>query len=151
LSEDLQRKQLDLLASLNRERLEKDKVNPGLEGVIESYELAFRMEGRCRRSWTSRGKPKRLKRRTGSGSRDGQLRQAMPSRAAIRRSRVRFIEIGVGGWDQHRDLKAKLTTNCHSIDKPIAALLPTSSNATCSKIRWSSGWRIRPHARCAEQ
>src|SRR5579872_4759933 len=45
LSEELQRKQLDLLATLNRERLERDKVNPGLEGVIESYELAFKMEG----------------------------------------------------------------------------------------------------------
>jgi hypothetical protein len=29
----------------NRERLERDKLNLGLEGVIESYELAFRMEG----------------------------------------------------------------------------------------------------------
>ena len=45
LSAELQRKQLDLLGSLNRERLEKDQVNPELEGLIESYELAFRMEG----------------------------------------------------------------------------------------------------------
>src|SRR6516162_6682797 len=34
LSAELQRKQLDLLASLNRQRLERDKTNPGLEGVI---------------------------------------------------------------------------------------------------------------------
>jgi hypothetical protein len=42
---ELRRKQLDLLQDLNRQRLERDKVNPELEGVIESYELAFRMEG----------------------------------------------------------------------------------------------------------
>ena len=39
------RKQLDLLQSLNRDRLQEDKVNSELEGVIESYELAFRMQG----------------------------------------------------------------------------------------------------------
>src|SRR6476646_827819 len=44
LTRDQQRKQLDLLQSLNRDRLANDKVNSELEGVIESYELAFRMQ-----------------------------------------------------------------------------------------------------------
>jgi hypothetical protein len=39
-----QRTQLDLVQSLNRERLERDKVNGELEGIIESYELAFKMQ-----------------------------------------------------------------------------------------------------------
>ncbi len=40
-----QRLQLDLVQSMNRELLEREKVHPGVEGVIESYELAFRMQG----------------------------------------------------------------------------------------------------------
>jgi hypothetical protein len=42
---EAQRLQLDLIQAFNRERLEEDKVNGDLEGVIESYELAFRMQG----------------------------------------------------------------------------------------------------------
>lgn len=44
LSESQQRKQVDFIQALNREKLFRDKVQPGVEGVIESYELAFRMQ-----------------------------------------------------------------------------------------------------------
>ena len=30
---------------MNRELLEREQVHPGVEGIIESYELAFRMQG----------------------------------------------------------------------------------------------------------
>ena len=33
------------------------------------------------------------------------------------------MELGTGGWDQHNNLKAKLTANAHAIDKPISGLL----------------------------
>ena len=39
-----QREQLDLVQRLNRERLKREKEDAQLEGVIESYELAFRMQ-----------------------------------------------------------------------------------------------------------
>jgi len=39
-----QRFQLDLLRKVNRRRLVLDEVNSELEGVIESYEMAFRMQ-----------------------------------------------------------------------------------------------------------
>lgn len=124
LSDDLQRKQLDLLATLNRERLEKDKVNPGLEGVIESYELAFKMEGALPQVMDISGETEATQKAYGIGIKGTANfgRQCLLARR-FAEAGVRFIEIGVGGWDQHRDLKAKLTTNCHSIDKPIAALI----------------------------
>ncbi len=124
LSDDLQRKQLDLLASLNRDRLERDKVNPGLEGVIESYELAFKMEGAIPQVMDLSGETEATKQAYGIGIKGTANfgKQCLLARR-FAEAGVRFIEIGTGGWDQHRDLKAKLTTNCHSIDKPIAALL----------------------------
>ncbi|HBE66625.1 MAG TPA: DUF1501 domain-containing protein, partial [Planctomycetaceae bacterium] len=39
-----QRKQLDFVQSLNREHLARQEYSPEIEGVIESYELAFRMQ-----------------------------------------------------------------------------------------------------------
>jgi len=36
---------------------------------------------------------------------------------------VRFIELGHGGWDNHNNLKSKLTSNAREIDQPIAALI----------------------------
>ena len=124
LSEDLQRKQLDLLATLNRERLEKDKVNPGLEGVIESYELAFRMEGAIPQVMDLSKETEATQKAYGIGVKGTAnfARQCLLARR-FAEAGVRFIEVGTGGWDQHNDLKAKLTTNCHAIDKPIAALL----------------------------
>jgi hypothetical protein len=124
VSDELQRKQLDLLATLNRERLEKDKVNPGLEGVIESYELAFKMEGALPQVMDISGETEATQKAYGIGIKGTANfgRQCLLARR-FAEAGVRFIEVGMGGWDQHRDLKAKLTTNCHSIDKPISALI----------------------------
>ena len=38
---------------------------------------------------------------------------------------VRFVEITMPGWDQHRNLKDDLTRNCTAIDKPIAGVAKT--------------------------
>ncbi len=124
VSDALQRQQLDLLATLNRERLEKDKVNPGLEGVIESYELAFKMEGALPRVMDISNETEATQKAYGIGVKGTANfgRQCLLARR-FAEAGVRFIEVGIGGWDQHNDLKAKLTTNCHAIDKPIAALL----------------------------
>src|SRR6185437_8882535 len=44
LSATDQRKQLDLLQAMNRDLLERKKVQPEVEGVINSLELGFRMQ-----------------------------------------------------------------------------------------------------------
>ncbi|MCB1077987.1 MAG: DUF1501 domain-containing protein, partial [Verrucomicrobiae bacterium] len=44
LSKDLQRVQLDYVKSLNIEKLNRDVHQPEVDGVIESFELAFRMQ-----------------------------------------------------------------------------------------------------------
>jgi hypothetical protein len=124
LTAELQRKQLDLLGRLNRQRLERDKVNAELEGVIESYELAFRMEGALPQVMDLSSETESLQASYGIGEKgtDNFGRQCLLARR-FAEAGVRFIEIGMGGWDQHKDLKAKLTSNCHAIDKPIAGLL----------------------------
>ena len=44
MKSDAQRKQIDLIQSLNKDYQQKAHEDPELEGVIESYEMAFRMQ-----------------------------------------------------------------------------------------------------------
>jgi uncharacterized protein (DUF1501 family) len=124
LTAQLQRKQLDLLGAINREQLERDRVNAELEGVIESYELAFRMEGAVPEVMDLSSEKKETLAASGIDEEgtDRFGRQCLLARRFAEKG-VRFIELGFGNWDQHSNLKAQLTTNAHAIDKPIAALL----------------------------
>jgi hypothetical protein len=121
---EAQRKQLDLLQSLNRERLQEDKVNNELEGVIESYELAFRMQGAVPRIMDISDESAAVQESygIGGGPTDGFGRQCLLARR-FAEAGVRFIELSHPGWDQHNQLTARLTANTRAIDQPIAALI----------------------------
>jgi hypothetical protein len=121
---ELQRKQLDLLQSLNQERLQHDQVNLELEGVIESYELAFRMEGAIPHVMDFSDESQATLSAYGIGEKaaNGFGQQCLLARR-FAEAGVRFIELSYGGWDQHKQLRAKLTANAAGTDKPIAALL----------------------------
>lgn len=119
-----QREQLRFLQSLNRERLQEDKVNHELEGVIESYELAFRMQGAVPRLMDVSQEPASVHAAygIGTGPTDGFGRQCLLARR-FAEAGVRFIELSFPGWDQHNQLQARLTANSRGIDQPIAALI----------------------------
>ena len=124
LSIEQQRHQLDLLQAINRDRLETDKVNGELEGVIESYELAFRMQGAVPKLMDVRDETQSTLEAYGVGEKatDSFGRQCLLARR-FAEAGVRFIELSHPGWDQHNGLRARLTANCTAIDKPIAALI----------------------------
>ena len=119
-----QRKQLDLLQSLNKERLQEDRVNNELEGVIESYELAFRMQTAVPKLMDVSGESEKTLAAYGVGEKatDNFGRQCLLARRCAEAG-VRFIEINHPGWDQHNGLRARLTANCTAIDKPMGALI----------------------------
>ena len=120
-----QREQLDLVQRLNKERLKRDKSDDQIEGVIESYELAFRMQAEMPDLMDiSDEKPKTLE-MYGIGAGNGNddfARQCLLARRFAEKG-VRFIEVNHGGWDTHRNLKADLQKQAGQIDRPIAALL----------------------------
>jgi len=124
LSVELQRRHLDMLGKLNQRRLVEDQVNPELEGLIEAYELAFRMEGAVPHLMDISAETKATQESYGiaeTGT-DQFGRQCLLARRFVEAG-VRFVELGHGNWDQHTDLKARHTANAHTVDKPIAALL----------------------------
>ena len=124
LSKDAQRHQLDLVQSLNRGLLDNVGHHNELEGVIESYELAFRMQSAVPAVVDLDQEAEGVKERYGIGVKatDNFGRQCLMARR-LAEDGVRFIQISTGGWDQHNGLDTKLKTNCEGIDLPIAGLL----------------------------
>lgn len=124
LSNALQRQQLDLVQSMNRDFLAAQSASPEVEGVIQSYELAFKMQAEVPRVMDlSKESAATLKMYgIGAGVSDGFGRQCLMARR-MAEAGVRYIEVCHAGWDQHQQLRAKMTQNCAATDAPIAALL----------------------------
>ena len=120
-----QRAQLDFIQSLNQQRLAADDVNPGDEGVIQSYELAFRMQAEAPRAMNLADESDATKSMYGIGNRttDEFARGCLLARR-FTEAGVRFVQVTCrADWDQHRNLKSDHAKNAASVDKPIAALL----------------------------
>ncbi|MFO0827242.1 MAG: DUF1501 domain-containing protein [Phycisphaerales bacterium] len=118
-----QREQLDLVQRLNKEQLRHDKDDATIEGVIESYELAFRMQAEVPELMDLSSESKATLDMYGIGQgEDTFARQCLLARRFAEQG-VRFIEVSHGGWDTHRNLRADLEKQCGQVDRPIAALL----------------------------
>jgi len=126
ISRDQQRAQLDLVRNLNLHKLERDIYHPEIEGAIESFELAFRMQGEVPDVLDMKSEPDSILKLYGVGSglpTDRFARQCIMARR-LAEAGVRFIEITAPvGWDHHFLLKEELTKSCAATDQPIAALL----------------------------
>ncbi|MEM8666227.1 MAG: DUF1501 domain-containing protein [Planctomycetota bacterium] len=124
LSERKQRYQLNLIQSLNREKLRRDEYQPGVEGVIESYELAFRMQDAMPELMDISGESDSTLAMYGAdaGPTQGFGRQCLLARRFVEAG-VRFVEVTHGNWDQHANLSADHQARAEACDQPIAALL----------------------------
>jgi hypothetical protein len=124
LSKKDQRQQIDLLQSMNKDLRNRRPNNEQLEGVIESYELAFRMQGAVPEVMDLSGEPGHIQDLYGLNNpkTDDFGRQCLLARR-FAESGVRFIELTHANWDQHNGLKSKLASNCNAVDQPLAALL----------------------------
>lgn len=126
LPRDLQRKQLDLVRRLNEHKLRQDVHHPEIEGAIESFELAFRMQDEVPDVLDLRSEPESVRKLYGVGPglpTDRFARQCILARR-LAEAGVRFIEITAPAlWDHHFLLKEELTKSCLATDQPLAALL----------------------------
>lgn len=118
-----QRQQLDLLQAMNRDLLAQTG-DPRVEGIISSYELAFRMQGELPRVMDLSGESKATLQLYGADKSPTESfgRQCLLARR-FAEAGVRFIEISHMEWDLHGSLQSGMTRNCSQIDKPIAGLL----------------------------
>lgn len=150
LSVQAQRAELDLVQTLNREALQKDKVNPDVEGVIESYELAFRMQSQMPQVMDVSKESEATKKLYGIGNAATEDfgRKCLLARRFVEAG-VRFVEIAHGNWDQHFNLTTALENNCRSVDEPIAGLLTDLAQRGMLKdtlVVWGGEFGRTPHA-----
>ncbi len=130
LSLSEKRQQLDFVQSLNRQHLANRPDDQKLEGVIESMELAFRMQSQAPKILDCRNETQATLDRYGVGKKisEGACRPTDFGRQCLLARRfaeagVRFIEVNHGSWDQHKNHRRDLKANCETTDAPIAALL----------------------------
>ncbi len=122
---DQQRKELDFIQSFNREHLAQAQSDAQLEGVIESYELAFRMQTEAPKLTDISDEKEATLDLYGINQTptDDFGRQCLMARRFAEHG-VRFIQVSHSfKWDQHMNLKRDHERNCSEVDKPIAGLL----------------------------
>lgn len=121
-----QRAQLDLIRQLNQQKLQRDSHNPEIEGAIESFELAFRMQGEVPNVLDLNAETEETRQLYGigqAGVSDRFARQCLLARR-LSEAGVRFVEITAPeNWDHHFLLEENLTRSCVATDQPIAGLL----------------------------
>jgi hypothetical protein len=123
-SREAQRVQLDLVQALNQAALERERVHAGIEGLIESYELAFRLQGELPRLMEVENEASATQALYGIGetATDNFGRQCLLARRFVEAG-VRFVELCHPGWDQHRNLREDHGRQARAVDRPIAGLL----------------------------
>ncbi|MBE7496422.1 MAG: DUF1501 domain-containing protein [Verrucomicrobiaceae bacterium] len=151
LTTEAQRTQLDLVQALNKSTMEQNGgVSAEVEGVIESYELAFRMQAEVPKvlDLTKETEATKALYGIGDGESDTFGKQCLMARKLVEAG-VRFIEITHGNWDQHFNLKATLERNCNQVDKPVAGLLADLKSRGLLKdtlVIWGGEFGRTPHS-----
>ena len=120
----LQRKQIDLVQAMNRDAAAAPGAPRELDGIIASYELAFKMQGKVPELLDISREPQHVLDAydVKPGPAGGFARQCLMARR-LSEAGVRFVEINQGGWDHHSNLHKGLIANAAATDQSTAALL----------------------------
>lgn len=124
VTREVQRKNLDLLATLNQQDLERHPHHDALAARMASYELAFRMQAEVPGVLDLAGETRETLAMYGVDRRETADfgRKCLLARKLVEAG-VRFVQVYTSGWDSHdyieRSHKARIT----HVDQPMAALI----------------------------
>jgi hypothetical protein len=120
----VQRQRLDFLQGMNRRLLDQVHTDAQMEGIIESFELAFRMQAETPQlvdlSSESAATLQLYGVDEGPSNRNG--RACLLARR-LSESGVRFVQVTMDGWDHHADIRGALPRSCAAADRPVAGLI----------------------------
>lgn len=121
---DQQRAQLELVQCLNRDFQGHTAANPEMEGLIESFELAFRMQKEAPGLFDLSNEPQSIRNLYGldEGTTSEFARQCILARR-FAEAGVRFIQISDSGWDHHGSIDSGIPRSVARVDRPIAGLI----------------------------
>lgn len=119
-----QRKNLDVLAELNRGHMAEHPGHDELSARMANYELAYRMQTEVPGVIDIDSEPESIKEMYGLEGKDTGpfARRCLLARRMIEKG-VRFVQIFSGGWDSHDYLERSHKARIYSIDKPVTALI----------------------------
>jgi hypothetical protein len=120
----LQRKQLELIQARNRRQLAEVQGDQQMEGLIESFELAFRMQSETPKLLDLSGETRETLDLYGIGQEPTNTfgRECLLARR-LSEAGVRFVQIALNGWDHHGQIRTALPGLCRTADRPLAGLL----------------------------
>ena len=150
LPKDVQRRRIDLIQTMNRRQLERLETDRQMEGVIESFELAFRMQTETPKLVNLAEESKETQALYGIGEQktDEFGRQCLLARR-FAEAGVRFVQVSLGGWDHHNKIATGLPDRCAVSDKPIAGLLSDLKSRGLfddTLVLWGGEFGRTPHA-----
>jgi hypothetical protein len=109
---------------MNRDLAASPGAPDQLDGVIQSYELAFKMQGKVPELLDISKEPQSVLDEYGvkPGPAGSFARQCLMARR-LSEAGVRFVEVSQPGWDHHTNLHQGLIINARATDQATAALL----------------------------
>ena len=123
-NEAIQRKRLDLIQRMNRQLKSDVLGDESMEGMIKSMELAFRMQTTTPAIVDLSKESKATLDLYGVGGKDtDKFGRACLLARKLSESGVRFVQVSIGGWDHHGDIRGNLPKLCAQTDQPVAALI----------------------------
>jgi hypothetical protein len=150
VSEAVQRRRIDLIQKMNRRQLERLETDQQMEGVIESFELAFKMQAETPRLVNLAEESKETLALYGVGEKQTNTfgRQCLLARR-FAEAGVRFVQVSLGGWDHHNKIATGLSDRCAVSDKPVAGLLSDLKSRGLlddTLVLWGGEFGRTPHA-----
>lgn len=114
-----QRRQLDALQELNQGYSDSFGADDYLNGRIKSMEAAYRMQFEAMDAFDIRKEADATREAYGKTP---FANGCLLARRLVERG-VRFVHVGSGGWDDHKDIEKSYLKNCPSMDQAAAALI----------------------------
>ena len=120
----VQRRRLDFVQRMNHRLLDYAGQDARMEGMIESMEIAFRMQTATPELVDISNESEATKQLYGVGSKDcdKNARACLLARR-LSEAGVRFVQVTMGGWDHHGNIRDALPKSCAASDQPCAALI----------------------------
>lgn len=124
LPESRQRKHLQLIDWFNRQHQEEHGRLSELQARRRSYELAFRMQTAAPSLLDLSGESQRTFDLYGGNRKESAdvARALLTARRMVERG-VRFVQVRVGGWDAHGNLRGNHEKMAGRTDAPVAGLI----------------------------
>lgn len=125
LDSGIQRAQLDMIQSLNKRHLQQTQVDPQIEGLIDNYEMAFRMQSAMPQVMSLDDESQDTLDLYGVDAEptDNFGRQCLLARKFAENG-VRYIQVSTNyTWDHHKKNQEGHVKESERVDRPIAGLL----------------------------